>query len=333
MISSTLVANTIQPLYSKKLLDHAVADVRLLEFAQQQELGANAGNTSVRFFRPPQADLAAAGAPAALTEGVAPTVYRDIAFTPIDIALGQIGQVSKVTDIANNVGLVRYLDTAITLMGEEFALDVDTRMRNQLVHQTTGLTKRYGQGLADFATLAAATTANGCIIPRDILDAKTRLAINRTPKIGGYYVAIAPPQVTRDMLNNAAWLSLVSAQNAAKVFKGEIGEYSGVKIIEATNPFTEDETEGTFDDVLAGGAVNTTGLIYSTIVTGKGAYGGVNMKKMGSSLDKPTIIINDKADKSDPLNQFVLIGWKAYWASVVLNANWGVTLRTKSQFL
>lgn len=332
-INTTLVANTIQPLYSKKLLDHAVQETRLVEFAQQQELPANSGATSIRFFRPPAADLTQSGAPATLTEGTAPTTYRDFAFTAIDAALVQLGQVAKVTDIANNVGLIKYLDTAIQLMGEEFALDVDTRLRNILVHQTTGLSKRYAQGLANFGAVAAATLANSCVTPRDFLDAKTQLVINRTPKINGKFVAVTPPQVIRDMLNNTAWLQLIQQQNADKAFMGEVGEYSNIKIIEATNPFTEDETEGTFASTFSGAGTNTTGFIYSTIITGKGAYGTVNMKKMGGSMDKPQIIINDKPDKSDPLGQYILVGWKAFWTGLLLNSAWGVTLRSKSQFV
>lgn len=333
VINTTAVSNTIQPRYSKKLLDHAVQLTTLVDYAQQEELEPNIGATSVRFFRPPQADLTATGAPATLTEGTAPTNFRDIAYTPIDATLVQLGQVSKVTDIANTVGLVKFLDGAITLQGEEFALDVDTRLRNIICHQTTGFTKRYGQGAADFATLAAASLANGCLIPRDVLDAATRLKLNRAPKINGHYVAIVPPQGTRDIQNNSEWREVVRNTNADKIFKGEIGDLFGVRIIEGTNPFQEDETEGTFATSFSAAGTNTTGLIYSTIVTGKGGYGAVNMKKLGATPQKPQVIIVDKPDSNNPLAQYIIVGWKAYWVGIMLNTAWGVTLRHKTQFV
>lgn len=333
MINTTAVSNTIQPVYSKKLLGHAVQLTKLTDYATQEELPANIGATSIRFFRPPQADLTAAGAPAALTEGTAISTFRDIAYTAVDVSLSQVGQVAKVSDIANTVGLVKYLDTAIELMGEEFAISTDNLIRDKLCHASTGLTKRYSQGLANFAAVAGATAANACIVPRDLLDAMTALKKNRAPTFGGYYVTILPPEVVRDILNNSEWREVIRTQYANKVFKGEVGEFFGCKIVEATNPFTEDETEGTAAATFSGAGTNTTGFIYTSIVTGKGSYGAVNMKKAGASLNKPQVVINDKPDKSDPLNQFITVGWKAFRASVVLNSSWGVALRSKSQFV
>jgi N4-gp56 family major capsid protein len=332
VIDSSLVSNTIQPLYSKKLLDHAIQATHLVEYAQQEELPANSGNTSIRFYRPSQADLTATGAPAALTEGTAPTNFRDVSYTAIDVSLTQIGQVSKVSDIANNVGLVKYLDNAITLQAEEFALDVDTRIRNIVAHASTGGTKRYAQGLADFASTASATLANSRLVPRDFLDAMTRLKINRAPMVNGHYVAIVPPQGTRDILNDSEFREVVRQNYADKIFKGEIGDYFGLRIVEGTNPFQEDETEGTFASTFSSAGSNTTGFIYHTVVTGKNGYGAVAMKKMGASLLKPQVVIVNTPDSANPLNQYIIVGWKAYWASKVLNQNWIISLRHKTLF-
>jgi N4-gp56 family major capsid protein len=333
LVNTVVVANTIQPKYSKKLLDRAVQMVRLMDYAQKQAIEPGTGATSVRFFRPPQADLTAVGAPAVLVEGTPPVAERDISFTPIDVSLVQIGQRGRITDVANTVGLVKYLDAMIDLFGDEFALDADTRVRDILAHPVTGLTKRYGQGLANFAALAAATAENGRIVPRDLLDAMTQLKINRAPKINGHYVAIMPPQGTRDILNNAEFREVVRSNYADKIFKGEVAEFYGLKIVEATNPFQEDEVEGTYEAVFNAGGANTTGFIYSTIVTGQGAYGVVDMAKLGGVAKKPQIVIVDKPDSGNPLGQFITVGWKAFWAGVLLNANWGITLRHKSQFV
>ena len=332
-IDTTVVANTIQPHFSKKLLQKAVPLVRLNETAQMEDLPANAGATSIRFYRPPSPNLSASGAPAALTEGTAPTTFRDIAYTPIDVSLAQRGQVAKVTDIANNVGLFNYLNQAIDLMGEEFTLDVDKLLRDPLVHPTTGLVKRYAQGLANFAGVADATTANARMVPRDLLDAMTALRLARAPTFGGKYVAHLPPQLIRDLLEDADFREIVRNSDAKKIYNGEIGEYFGCKIVDNTQPFQEDETEGTYAASLNTGGSNTTGLIYSGLVVGKGCYGSVNMKKMGASPLKPQVIIVDKPDSNNPLAQYIIAGWKAYWASVILNRNWGRAIRAKSRFV
>jgi N4-gp56 family major capsid protein len=335
VINTSAVSNTIQAYYNKKLLDHAVLETKLVEFAQLEDLAPNAGNSSVRFFRPPQADLTATGAPATLTEGTAPSNYRDISYTAVDVSLAQLGQVAKVTDIANTVGLVKYLDTAIGLMGEEFALDVDTRIRNILFHASTGGTKRYAQGLANFTALAGATAANGKMIPQDLLDALTNLKITRAPKINGVYVCIAPPQVTRDILNNSEFREVVRQNYADRIFKGEVGDFYGCRILEANNPMQEDETEGTHATSFSSGGTNTTGFIFGTLVTGKSAYGAVNMKKLGAASlqNRPSVIVVDEPDSGNPLAQYIIVGWKAYWAGVMLNSSWAICLRSKSQYV
>jgi N4-gp56 family major capsid protein len=334
VINTSAVSNTIQAFYNKKLLDHAVQATKLIEFAQMEDLAPGAGNSSCRFFRPPQADLTATGAPAALTEGTAPTDFRDISYTAIDVSLAQLGQVAKVTDIANTVGLVKYLDTAIELMGEEFALDVDTRIRNIMFHASTGGTKRYAQGVATHILLQQTAAANAVMIPRDLLDALTNLKINRAPKVNGVYVAVTPPQVTRDILNNSEFREVVRQNYADRIFKGEVGDFYGCRIIEGTNPMQEDETEGTHSTTFSAAGSNTTGFIYGTLVTGKGAYGAVNMKKLGAASlqNRPQVIVVDKPDSGNPLAQYIIVGWKAYWAGVRLNANWAICLRSKTQY-
>jgi N4-gp56 family major capsid protein len=343
MINTSLVANTIQPKYSKKLLEKAIPLLKLMDFATVEDLPAGMGNTSVRFFRPPAPDLTATGAPAALTEATAPTNYRTITMTPIDVALSQRGQVTRVSDVANTVGLIKFLEVAIDLMAEECALDLDTYTRNVIVRGTPlttggttdlalGLSRRYAQSTANFAGLAAATAADGCITPLDLLDCRTQLVLQRAPTFGGDYVSVMAPQVTRDVLNSSEFREVVRQNYADKLFKAEIGKFYNIRIVEATNPFQEDETEGTFASSFNSAGTNTTGLIYTSQVLGKGAFGMVKMNALGGSPMKPQVIINDKADKTDPLNQFITAGWKAYAAAVTLNGAWGINLRTKSRY-
>lgn len=345
MINTTVVSNTIQPRFSKKLLDYAVPLLKLMEFATLEDLPAGNGNTSVTFFRPPAPDLSATGAPAALAEGVAPTNYRSLTMTPVTVALSQRGQVTRVSDVTNTVGLIKFLNQAIELMAAECALDVDTYVRNILVRgipETTGgsttlanaFSRRYAQSTANFAGLAAATLANGCLTPVDLLDANVAMKLARAPSWnGGEYVFLAPPQITRDILNSSEFREVVRQNYADKIFKGEIGKYHNLRIVEHTNPFQEDETEGTYAATFSGAGTNTTGLIYPSQVIGKGSFGMVKMNALGGNPLKPQVIINDKPDKSDPLNQFVSAGWKAYAGATVLNTAWGINLRAKSRYV
>ena len=71
---------------------------------------------------------------------------------------------------------------------------------------------------------------------------------------------------------------------------------------------------------------NTTGLtVYPTFIFGRGAYGQV-------SLDEIKYTYLDKADKSDPLNQLRVVGWKVYYGTILLNTTFFMRIESTSAF-
>lgn len=325
--TSTLT-NTYQTYFSKKLLEHAIQELRLNEFAMEAELPRNVGSLEIRWFRPGTADATQVQT---LAEGTPISTFRNVTYSPVSATLVQYGEAAKITDVVTMTGLFDALKQNIETMGEDCALHADTLTRNALSHASTGLTKMYAQGQTTFAGLIGQTVAASKLTGVDLLRAATRLKINRAPRIGGNYVAIIPPQCSFDIMRDGDFLDTAKYSNAQALYKGEIGTLWGVRCVEATNPFQEDETEGTHTDTFNAAGSNTTGLVYSTIVTGRNSYG--TPKLAGTqSPQKPSIIINNKADKSDPLNQFVTAGWKSFWVAKVLNANFGVCLRARSAF-
>ena len=73
-------------------------------------------------------------------------------------------------------------------------------------------------------------------------------------------------------------------------------------------------------------AAPATGVtVYPTYVFGRGAYGQVK-------LDDIKYSYLDKADKSDPLNQLRVIGWKVMYGMIVLNNLFAARLESTSAF-
>jgi len=324
---STLT-DTYQTYFSKQLLDHAINTLVLDQFALKADLPAKKGSKTIRWFRPGAAD---ASQVQSLTEGVAISTFRSVSYAYVEAIMVQYGEAAKITDVVTMTELFDALKQAIETMGEDCALHADNIVGAVLSHASTGLTKRYS-GSTTFAGLQALSLANGKITGADILDSVTALRVNKTPKLGAGYVAMYCPQVQRDLLRDADLLDAAKYQDKSLIAKGEVGMAWGARLVEHTNPFTEDETEGTLATSFSSGGTNTTGFIYSTHIVGKGAYG--TPKLAGTqSPSKPSIIINNKPDKSDPLNQFMTAGWKSFWAAKVLNANFGITLRSKSTWV
>lgn len=327
-VTTTSISNTYQRYFSKKLLKTAVQKLVLNQFATQKELPRNKGAKTMAFFRRVAASSANVQT---LTEGTPISTFTDVTYAKIDADLVQYGEAIKITDIVSYTELFDALNDGIDLMGEDCALKADDITRNELV--INGTQTRFAQGLADFAALQAATTAAGSVIAEDFLGAVTALKIKRARKFGGYYVAILPPQMSHDLQQDADWLDASKYGATEQLFNGELGRLWGCRFVEGTNPFRESTTQGTFD--AAGG-------IYSTIITGQEAYGvpklsgtpaGQTISDEGVVSNRPQIIINDKPDKSDPLNQFITAGWKAFYCAKNLNTDWFTVLRSKTTFV
>jgi N4-gp56 family major capsid protein len=318
-LSAGLV-DTLQDYYSQQLLEHQVDELHLAQFAQQGDLPKKTGADTVRYFRRAKA---AASNVQALGEGVPITVYRELEFEHVDVALVQYGEAAKISDILSVTDLISTLDNQIAAMGEDAALHADGTIRDAIVSGTTAAgQKRYSQALANFAALAAATAAGGCAVDADFLDAVTRLKKKNAKRFGGHFACIAPPDVLRDLQVDTKWVDVNKYANAEEIMKGEVGRWRGLRFFETTNEFRED-SEG------AEGTYAADGDIFTSIVLGKGAFGAPKLAEQNPF--SPQIIICNKPDKSDPLNQFITAGWKAFWNAKLLEEDWAITIRSKSQ--
>jgi N4-gp56 family major capsid protein len=321
--TTSTLSNQFQRKYQKDLLAHAVQELRLNEFATQRDLPKNAGAKTVRYFRRVAASAANVKT---LAEGVTPTDTTDLTYTPVDVDLVQLGEVMVGTDILSWTQLLDWIKDGTALLGEDCALKADEVTRNVIVAGITAAGyRRYSQGAANWAALAAASAVNAGYVRTDGLDAVTKLKIARAPKFGGYYVNIIAPQVARDVQEDGDWLEASKYGAPEQLFKGELGRMDGMRFVEATNPFIEDGAAG------AEGTFAADGNIFTSIITGKGGYGVCKLAGTQSPM-KPQLIICNKADKSDPLNQRITVGWKAYYNAFVENSTWVCTLRSKSNF-
>lgn len=73
-------------------------------------------------------------------------------------------------------------------------------------------------------------------------------------------------------------------------------------------------------------AAPTTGItVYPTFIIGRGAYGQVVLKNAQFTYLKD-------ADKSDPLNQLRIVGWKAFYGTLIQNQQFFMRIESSSAF-
>lgn len=320
--TSTGLTPQYQKYFSKKLLEHAVQSLVLDQFGQRVPFPKNAGAKTIRFMRPDVGDRTQVQT---LTEGVPISTFRETTWTPVDLTLAQFGEAAKLSDLLNMTDLFSTLKQNISSMGEDAALHADFQITSAVVPLIAAANKRYSGGAANFNALVALTNAQGAMTIQDLLGSMTQLTIQRAPKAkGGDYVAVVPPQIGYDLMNDGKFVDSGKYGTTKGLFNGEIGRWYGVRVVVATQPWREANTNGTE------GTFSASGPIFSTVVLGSGAYGIPLMA--GQSPFSPKVIINDKPDKSDPLNQFITAGWSAYWTAGLLNDLWAVIVRSKTTF-
>lgn len=306
-----------QTYYNKKLLAHAMPLIVTAQFAQKRPFPKNKGAKTMRFFRPNVADRTRVSS---LTEGTPIGSYGEVTLTPIDVTMAQYGEAVKITDILSYTDLVNTLDNSIRMMGEDAAVHADFKCVTEIVTNTGN--KRYTGGATNFAGLVAKTADQAKLTIKDFLGSFTKLTLKKARKPEGReYPCIITPEQAYDVMLDTDFIEAGTHGTNEGLFNGEVGKWFGHRILQTTEGWIESDTEGTYDS--AGG-------IYSAMVLGREALGAPIMA--GQSPFSPHIIINNKPDSGNPLNQFMTAGWKAYWATVTLNSDWSVVIRSKSTF-
>ena len=337
--------------FENQLLTYAVQATRKAEFGQKAPLPKGMGSKQISFFKYGSPDDTKI---ADLTDSSGDETLASTAYVPVDVfntsagagdgvrqlslskvtaTLQQIGQVVVISDVLNNTEFLNSLAQATKTNGEDAALKCDNIVRNQLCRSVAGgggatnLTSNAETAgantiFADDATKLTELAATDVLNASDTLDVVTQMRINRAPEINGGYVAIAAPQVLRDVMRDSDWLNAATRSNVGALYNGEVGSLYGVRFVEDTNPWRS----GVANDA-AIDTYDATGAGFATIFLGGEAFGVPALS--GDSPMSPSIQIVDTPDKKDPLNQVITVGFKTMYTSKVLTPDYYIRYFSK----
>lgn len=353
--ASTL-SSQFQTYFSKSLLKQVKQLTILDQFARKEPVPKNAGalgnaqKLRIQRYGPPSI----AGVKSA-TEGtaLATSDYRQLSLISLEKGVNQYQQVIGLTDILQMTALFNTLEQAQKTQAADIALWVDTIMRNVLIgsnltasgaslgagiespidnsdaiNNATGAAtpgiKMYGNpgsGLTqDMTSLNTSTnTAQVHLDSSGVLDAVTRLRLNRAPLINGRYVMVTDPRIARDLQRDTQWLAASNYGNQGKPFyNGEVGEIAGCKVVTQTNSFVcRGTAEFVYSNPTGGGTAAGTDIIASFFL-GDEAFGIPYLT--GDDPMSPRMYIVDTPDKSDPTNQLTTVGVKLFFQALRLAA-------------
>ena len=297
----------------------------------------------------------------------------------VDIMLQQRGDLTDISDIVRAIDLFDTLSVNSKTMGADAALDFDFVCSHAICSQAgvadkdttpnpipTGQTTLYGSNTSferfagvvntlnsvnDYASMAALSTSQAKFTRAAHIGMVTRLrgvsGVPGVPMINGKYVCHLPPEIMADLRQESTWIASAIYNNNRAV--GSLDQWveftlDGCNFVENNSPFIEAAVAD------GGGGYGVYGPstgndvsknIYSAIYLGAEAFGVPKLSGMraGSDPKAPSLIILDKADKADPLNQITTLGWKAFYQAGLLWTNEATdlphcgVLRCKSTFV
>ncbi len=166
------------------------------------------------------------------------------------------------------------------------------------------------------------TYSNVLIAVSDIRRATTELRRRNAPTVDGQnYVGLLHPLVSEDLRSDSTWQNWHQYTTPEFLYRGEVGRVEGVRFVETTGtPVSAGSGNGLAISVAAGASA----LAYGTVIFGRAFYG---LTELDGGIK--TYLVTG-ASKSDPLDQSTTYGWKAKFASKVLNVSAGLVIWTGS---
>ena len=303
---------------AREMLKFAGAVTVLDKFAKTVRMPKNKSST-VKFRRPKT--FTAATTP--LQEGVTPATTK-FGYEDVEVPLKQYGEVVEITDVIEDTHEDPVLQDATEQSGDNIG-----RTTEALTYGTlkAGTNVFYQNGASRSAVNTKISISKQRAVVRALKAQKAKKITKilspspdyETRAVEAAYVAIAHTDCEADIRALPGFTPVAEYGSRKPLCEEELGSVEDVRYI----------TSADLDPIIdAGGAhggnvVSTGGTsadVYPVLYMGREAYGTVALK--GAGAVAPSIIPVGKKTKDDPLGQRGYVGWKTWFASLILNQNW-----------
>ena len=306
-----------------EMLEHARPIIVLSDYGQSKPLPRNKAE-QVKFRRP----IPYVVSTTQLTEGVTPVSHKT-KYVDVPVTMGQYGDVAEITDRVHDMSEDPVLRDMSMLSGEQAAETIEM--------VTWGVIKAGTNVIYGAAADTARTDVNDTItLP--IQRSATRFLQNQRGRvmsakmsssvlygseaIAPAFLAFGHTDLDSDIRDITGFVPC-EKYGTMKPLPYEIGKAETVRYI--LTPLLEPFLAGgstTLNDMVSNDGVNVD--VYPLVVCAKDAYGTVPLR--GAGAIHPTVINPDTISKSDMLGQRGYVGWKAWFAAVILNNAWMVRI-------
>lgn len=308
---------------SSEMLAHAEPIMVLQKFAQSKPVPKNTAE-GAKFRRP----VPFAAATTALTEGVAPTTQA-MSYADVAVTLAQYGAVVKITDKVADMAEDPVLKDASMLCGEQAGETLETLTWNAI---KAGTNVFYANGSARNAVnTAISLTKLQAVIrllkknrAKEISQMLSGSTNYKTEPVAAAFFAFGHTDLDSDIRALAGFVPVELYGASTKAVPYEIGKVQNIRFV--LSPLFAPIADAGGDK---GTMVSTTGTkadVYQIVIVGKDSYGTVALK--GSNAMTPMVLPPGTPRGGDPLGQSGTVGWKTYYAGLILNDAWCARLET-----
>lgn len=301
---------------AKEMLAHAEPILCLSKFGMTKPMPKNKAN-QVKFRRP--VPLAVATTP--LTEGAPPTA-KAMTYEDVSVTLSQYGDIVEITDVVHDLAEDPVLKDSAMLCGEQAAETIETLMWGVLQGGTNVF---YANGSARNAVNTAITLNKQRAITRALKAERCKKITSMlsssvkygTEAVDAAFIAFAHTDLESDIRDLVGFVP-TEKYGSMKALPYEIGKVEDVRYILTPVLSSIENAGGAVNGMVSAGGSSAD--IYPVVYAGKDAYGHVALK--GANAMTPSIINPGTIDKSDPLGQKGVVGWKTYHKSFIANQAW-----------
>ena len=313
---------------ARTMLKHAMPVVVLDKFGQVKELPPNKTDT-IKFRRP--RTFTAASTP--LVEGVTPTATQ-FGYDDVQTTLKQYGMVVEITDKISDLAEDPVLRDASVQCGENIGRTIEA-LTYGVVKAGTNVIYANGTSRTDVNTpvsLAKLRAAARSLKSQKAMKISSILASSpnyATRAVEASWVVVCHTDCESDIRNLAGFLPTAQYGVRNTLHEHEIGSVEEFRFVASPDldPFAD-------AGGAAGSMVTTGGTsadVYPMLIFGKEAYGTVPLRGQGAV--EPSIIPVNQKTKDYPLGQRGYVGWKTWFAAVILNQLWQIRLEVASTAL
>jgi N4-gp56 family major capsid protein len=308
-----------------QMLEHAKPVMVLEKLAQSKQMPKNKTDT-IKFRRPRVFDAATTP----LVEGVTPS-SSVFGYDDVSTSLTQYGMVIEVTDKIEDLHEDPVLRDATMMCGENIGRTMEA-LDYGVVRGGTNVFYANGTQRTDVNT--EITTLKQRAVIRAL---KAQKAEKITSILGGSsdygtlpveaaYVGVTHTDMESDIRNMSGFKSVSEYGTRSVLSPHEIGSVEDVRYILSADlgPF-ENGGGSTSTMISTGGSLAD---VYPVMYFGKNSWAKVALR--GAGAISPTIIPVGQKTKDDPLGQRGYVGWKTWWAALILNQLWMCRLEVAS---